>query len=78
MVKKEEILGAATLLSILPVLSLGAIENLTMDLERAAKNLGPRHDENGLGHVAKAMRLVCQQAKNKEDRIDAELAIETR
>ena len=77
MVKKEEVLNSAPLLSILPVLSPSVVENLVVDLERASRELGKRRD-NGLREVAVAIRSFQKEAKTKEDRLDAELTIDCR
>jgi hypothetical protein len=69
---KEEVLSSASLLSVLPVLSPGAVENLAMDLERAVKGLGKSHD-NGLRQVALAVRAFYEAENRKALKTEAEL-----
>jgi hypothetical protein len=75
---KEEVLGSATLLRVLPVLSLATVDVLASDLERVVQELGKRHDENGLRHIAVAVRSYHTEARNREDKLDSELLIDTR
>jgi hypothetical protein len=71
MARKEEVLGSATLLGVLPVLSSSVLENLAVDLERAVRDV-PKHN-NGLREVAVAVRLFYEQAKRKDERTESGL-----
>jgi hypothetical protein len=77
MTKKEDVLAAATLSCVLPVLSQSVVETLTLDLERAVKKLGKRRD-NGLRQVAVAMRSFLSEAKERQERVESEFTIDTR